>query len=110
MWKHIVHPAPITLSAPMPSSGAAAPDVIAPDTTIPDGTVRRNPAGPAVLTVREREIVRLVALRLSNKEIGARLAISARTVGTHLANVFDKTGVRNRTALGDLVRERARME
>lgn len=58
------------------------------------------------LTARELDIVRLVAQRESNKEIGAHLRISARTVGTHLANVFDKVGVRDRTALGDLAREK----
>ncbi len=60
------------------------------------------------LTGREQEIVQLVAQRLANKEIGARLQISARTVGTHLANIFDKVGVRDRTALGDLAREQER--
>jgi predicted ATPase/DNA-binding CsgD family transcriptional regulator len=59
----------------------------------------------ANLTSRELEIVKLVAQRLSNKEIGARLGITARTAGTHLANVFDKLNVRDRTALGDLARE-----
>ncbi len=66
---------------------------------------RRGMPGLIGLTSRELEIVRLVARRLSNKEIGAQLDISARTVGTHLANVFDKVGVRDRTALGDLARE-----
>jgi len=59
----------------------------------------------ATLTPREFDIVRLVAQRLSNKEIGARLGITARTAGTHLANIFDKLDVRDRTALGDLARE-----
>ncbi|WP_373070875.1 helix-turn-helix transcriptional regulator [Gemmatimonas sp.] len=59
----------------------------------------------AMLTPRECDIVRLVAQRLSNKEIGARLGITARTAGTHLANIFDKLDVRDRTALGDLARE-----
>jgi DNA-binding CsgD family transcriptional regulator len=62
--------------------------------------------GLAALTSRELDIVRLVAQRLTNKEIGARLGITARTAGTHLANIFDKLGVRDRTALGDLARER----
>ncbi len=61
--------------------------------------------GFEALTAREREIVRLVAQRLSNKEIGARLGITARTAGTHLAHIYDKLHVRNRTALGDLARE-----
>ena len=59
----------------------------------------------ASVTPRELEIVKLVAQRLSNKEIGARLGITARTAGTHLANIYDKLGVRDRTALGDLARE-----
>lgn len=67
--------------------------------------VKRTASGLDGLTGRELEIVRLVARRLSNKEIGSRLDISARTVGTHLANVFDKVGIRDRTALGDLARE-----
>jgi DNA-binding CsgD family transcriptional regulator len=58
------------------------------------------------LTQRELDIVRLVARRLSNKEIGARLGISDRTVGTHLANIFGKTAIRDRTLLGDAARER----
>ncbi len=59
----------------------------------------------ATLTSREFEIVRLVAQRLSNKEIGVRLGITARTAGTHLANIYDKLGVRDRTSLGDMARE-----
>ena len=42
---------------------------------------------------------------LTLEEIGAELDISARTVSTHLANIFDKTGVRDRAVLGDLARE-----
>ena len=65
----------------------------------------RRQVGLDGLTGRELEIVGHVARRLSNKEIGAHLGISARTVGTHLANIFDKVGVRDRTGLGDLARE-----
>lgn len=58
-----------------------------------------------VLTQREREIARLVTLRKTNKEIARSLDISARTVGTHLSNVFQKLGVDSRGALADLVRD-----
>src|SRR5438046_2916683 len=51
------------------------------------------------LTEREREIVRLVASGQKNKEVGATLAISERTVKTHLTNVFQKLGVRDRVGL-----------
>ena len=42
------------------------------------------------LTPREVEIVRLVALRLDNQEIAARLSISVGTVKIHLHHVYDK--------------------
>ncbi|MGH7620483.1 MAG: helix-turn-helix transcriptional regulator, partial [Gemmatimonadaceae bacterium] len=61
--------------------------------------------GVAGLTGRELEIVRLVAARLSNKEIGTALGISARTASTHLSNIFSKLGVTSRGELADLARE-----
>jgi DNA-binding NarL/FixJ family response regulator len=51
------------------------------------------------LTERELEIVRLVASGNKNKEVGALLAISERTVKTHLTNIFQKLGVRDRVGL-----------
>lgn len=49
-----------------------------------------------VLTGREVEVSRLLARGKTNKEIGALLGISSRTVQSHVANIFDKLGVRNR--------------
>ena len=51
------------------------------------------------LTERELEIVRLVASGYKNKEVGSSLSISERTVKTHLTNIFQKLGVRNRVGL-----------
>ena len=51
------------------------------------------------LTERELEIVRLVASGYKNKEVGQTLTISERTVKTHLTNVFQKLGVRDRVGL-----------
>ena len=51
------------------------------------------------LTERELEIVRLVASGYKNKEVGATLTISERTVKTHLTNIFQKLGVRDRVGL-----------
>ena len=48
------------------------------------------------LTKRELEILQLVAEGLSNDEIGKKLFISAKTVKTHLGNIFDKLQVNNR--------------
>jgi DNA-binding CsgD family transcriptional regulator len=61
--------------------------------------------GAAGLTGREVEIARMVAARKSNKEIGGALKISARTVSTHLSNIFLKLNVGSRGELSDFVRE-----
>jgi DNA-binding CsgD family transcriptional regulator len=53
------------------------------------------------ITVREYEVLRLVAGRLSNTEIGRRLYISPRTVEKHVASLLGKTGVADRAALSD---------
>jgi ATP/maltotriose-dependent transcriptional regulator MalT len=66
---------------------------------------RSQTQGIAGLTGRELEIVRLVAARRSNKEIGTALGISARTASTHLSNIFSKLGVDSRGELADLARE-----
>jgi DNA-binding NarL/FixJ family response regulator len=47
----------------------------------------------------------MVALRKSNKDIGTALDISARTVSTHLSNIFAKVGVASRGELADFVRD-----
>jgi len=66
----------------------------------------RKPSGAgSVLSAREAEIARLVAARKSNKEIGAALDISPRTVSTHLSNIFEKLEVASRGELTDLVRD-----
>jgi DNA-binding CsgD family transcriptional regulator len=66
--------------------------------------------GIAGLTGREIEIVRLVAARRSNKEIGTALGISARTASTHLSNIFAKLGVESRGELADKAREAGLLE
>ena len=55
-------------------------------------------APPVPLTGREVEVLRLVALGLSNAEIAAQLNVSPRTVHAHLRSIFDKLGVTTRTA------------
>ncbi|MBI5029292.1 MAG: response regulator transcription factor [Chloroflexi bacterium] len=49
------------------------------------------------LTEREMEILRLAAKGMGNKQIGAVLAISDRTVQGHLANIYAKLHVNTRT-------------
>jgi two-component system NarL family response regulator len=60
--------------------------------------VLREPVN-AALTRREREIVRHVALGLRNAEVAAKLNIGEVTVKTHLNNIFQKLGVRDRVEL-----------
>ncbi|OKJ16095.1 helix-turn-helix transcriptional regulator [Kitasatospora sp. CB01950] len=53
------------------------------------------------VTVREYEVVLLVAQRLGNQEIAARLSISPRTVEKHVASLLEKADQPNRAALAN---------
>ncbi|HYB88937.1 MAG TPA: LuxR C-terminal-related transcriptional regulator [Streptosporangiaceae bacterium] len=64
----------------------------------------RGPGAPDVLTAQEEQIAQLVAEHLSNREIAARLFISASTVEYHLRKIFRKLGVSNRTQLARTLR------
>jgi DNA-binding NarL/FixJ family response regulator len=57
-----------------------------------------GPFGSA-LTARERDIVDLLVLGFTAREISAELNISFHTVRTHIRNVYDKSGVASRTEL-----------
>jgi tetratricopeptide (TPR) repeat protein/DNA-binding CsgD family transcriptional regulator len=51
---------------------------------------------PAGLSIREIEVIRLVAQGMTNREIAEALVLSEKTVARHLTNIFNKTGVENR--------------
>jgi DNA-binding CsgD family transcriptional regulator len=55
------------------------------------------------LTPQELHVAQLAAEGLSNKEIGARLYLSHRTVGYHLRRIFSKTGITSRSELRPIV-------
>jgi len=62
------------------------------------------------LTPREREVLRLVASGRANKEIGAQLGISERTVKTHISNIFSKLELTDRTQAALFVHNRGMLE
>jgi DNA-binding CsgD family transcriptional regulator len=66
-------------------------------------TRRRAGDGVDRLTPQELQVARLVAEGLNNREIGARLFLSPRTVGTHLYRIFPKVGAGSRTDLARLI-------
>jgi DNA-binding NarL/FixJ family response regulator len=59
----------------------------------------RRAAPGGGLTPGEQRVAELVAGGLSNKEVAARLYLSAATVDTHLRGVYAKLGIRSRTQL-----------
>jgi ATP/maltotriose-dependent transcriptional regulator MalT len=79
----------MTLAAPLQARllGAAAPPDLPVRTELPDG-----------LTVREAEVLGLIAVGLTNREISQRLVVSEATVKTHINHLFAKVGARDRAA------------
>lgn len=55
------------------------------------------------LTVREKEVARIVAAGASNKEIARQLGITERTVKSHITTVLEKLGIRDRLQLALIV-------
>lgn len=82
-------------------------DIVPPRASTPAQTNRMTPTGAAAagdlptataaLSLREREVLRLLAQGLSNKELARELSVTENTVKTHLANLYAKLGVRRRT-------------
>jgi DNA-binding NarL/FixJ family response regulator len=67
-------------------AGAATTPRSANAATYPDG-----------LSLREVEVLRLIAAGYTNREIADRLVVSVRTVERHAVNIYAKTGTRGRT-------------
>ena len=56
----------------------------------------REPGGGIKATRREREVIGLLALGLTDKEAAAQMGISPRTVQAHISRFCSRNGVRNR--------------
>jgi LuxR family maltose regulon positive regulatory protein len=57
---------------------------------------KRNQSPAPALTRREREILQLLSLGLSNQEMADKLVIAEGTLKRHVANLYLKLGVHNR--------------
>ncbi len=66
-------------------------------TTALDPASRRSSPLLEALTVREREVLRLLINGASNREIAQHLVLSVNTVKKHVLNICGKLGVQNRT-------------
>ena len=61
--------------------------------------VASQDGGSGLLGKREEDVARLVADGLSNKQIGARLFISERTVESHVRSILNKLGFNSRAQI-----------
>lgn len=64
---------------------------------------RRAVAPGTDLTPQEQAVAQLVARGLTNREVGAELVVSAKTVEHHLSRIYTKLGIRGRTELARLL-------
>jgi DNA-binding NarL/FixJ family response regulator len=81
----------------LPPAGAPGPRLVrAVRMAAPDSERRRGADG---LTVRERDVLRLVALGHTSREIAGQLVLSVRTVETHRARIQARLGVSSRAEL-----------
>jgi DNA-binding NarL/FixJ family response regulator len=55
-----------------------------------------------MLSKREKEVLRLIIAGVSDAEIASHLGIASGTVHSHVRNMLEKTGARNRAQLGAL--------
>lgn len=62
---------------------------------------------PAVLSIREKQVLGLVASGYMNRQIAERLFIAESTVKSHLSSAFGKLGVRSRNEAAELIFARA---
>jgi DNA-binding CsgD family transcriptional regulator len=68
---------------------------------------QRPASGWASLTPTQRRITDLVALGLTNRQVGAEMFISVHTVAFHLRHIFRKLDIRSRVELARLAVERS---
>lgn len=78
----------------------ARPTLVQHDQGRPRQGLHGHPAtGWSSLTANELRVVELVALGLTNREVGQQMFLSRHTIDSHLRHVFDKLGIRSRVQL-----------
>jgi DNA-binding NarL/FixJ family response regulator/tRNA A-37 threonylcarbamoyl transferase component Bud32 len=77
------------------SAVAAVPQDLASRAVEPAGVARNSPVDE--LTGREREVLRMIARGLNNRDIAEAMIISEKTVKTHVSNILSKLGLDDRT-------------
>jgi ATP/maltotriose-dependent transcriptional regulator MalT len=106
VWAYRAYPALLSLAATKPNLATAIQPILllARDRQLAarHGIELKDAKKPLFtpgehLTRREREVLRLVADGMSNKEVANKLFISDVTVKLHLRHIYEKLGVRNRT-------------
>lgn len=75
--------------------------VLAGQTAVP--AARRHEVDRPTLSAREKQILGMVVMGMSNKAIAAKLFLAESTVKCHLSSAFAKMGVRSRNEAADLI-------
>ena len=99
-WAYLLREAEATEIAPALQAASAGLVVVHPSlisSLTPPPAARPSSAGGETLTLREREVLQLMALGLANKQIATRLGITLHTVKFHVASILAKLGASSRT-------------
>jgi DNA-binding NarL/FixJ family response regulator len=106
LWVWGAQGAPVERAASLAREAGPGELVVSADASAADGPPLDEPSEyPGGLTRREVDVLRLVAVGLSDAEVARRLFLSVRTVNAHLRSIYRKLGLRSRTAAARFAEE-----